>query len=59
MKTGFRGDGERPRCSAACIDEVDEKKYNLDALKRDIKHEFELIDIIQKQLQFFEENDTN
>lgn len=40
------------------LDEVDDRKYNLDALKKDIKREFELIDIIQKQLQFFEENDT-
>jgi ERCC4-related helicase len=40
------------------LDEVDERKYNLDALKLDIKRELELIDIIQKQLQFFEQNDT-
>jgi ERCC4-related helicase len=40
------------------LDEVDERKYNLDGLKRDIKREFELIDVILKQLQFFEQNDT-
>lgn len=40
------------------LDEVDERKYNLDALKLDIKRELELIDVIQKQLRFFEQNDT-
>lgn len=40
------------------LDEVDDKKYNLDALKLDIQREFELIDIISKQLQYFEEKDT-
>ena len=40
------------------LDEVDERKYNLDALKLDIKRELELIDVIQKQLTFFEQNDT-
>lgn len=51
-------DSEDAERQALVLDEVDDRKYNLDALKGDIKREFELIDIIQKQLQFFEENDT-
>jgi len=47
-----------PDAQPLVLDEVDDRKYNLEAFKKDIKREFELIDVIQKQLQFFEHNDT-
>lgn len=47
-----------PDAKPIVLDEVDERKYNLAALKDDIKRELVLINTILKQLSFFEANDT-
>lgn len=40
------------------LDTVDDKKYNVIALKEDIKRDLEIINIILKQLKFLEDEDT-